>query len=188
MGLPLKKVSPAEYLAWEEEQPERYEYVDGEIFAMVGGWRRHHQIVVKPVRHLDEHLEDTPCEVASETMKLRIGGDAVFYPDILVTCDPKDLARQQYCESPFLIVEVLSPSTEAYDRTRKFELYRRIASLREYVLIDPETLRIEVFRLGNDGLWALHDQSGGPSLSLQSLDFELPLRQLFRRLKPPVFP
>ncbi|MCW7537616.1 Uma2 family endonuclease [Aquabacterium sp. A7-Y] len=184
MGLPLKKLSPAEYLAWEEEQPERYEYVDGEIFAMVGSRRTHGRVVMNLSRHLGNHLEGGRCQVFSESMKLHIGKATYVYPDIFVTCDPADLATERFFRSPILIVEVLSSSTQDHDRNGKFALYRRLATLREYALVDPDTQRVEVFRLGADGLWDLHDQTDGGRLMLASVDFELPLGRLFDGVTP----
>jgi Uma2 family endonuclease len=86
--------------------------------------------------------------------------------------------------APKLVVEVLSPTTQAYDRSMKFALYRRLPSLQEYGLVDPDTRRIEVFRLGADGLWVLHDMSESATLELASVDFRVTTRELFDGLEP----
>ncbi|MDH3209177.1 MAG: Uma2 family endonuclease [Burkholderiaceae bacterium] len=179
MGLPIQKLSLAEYLAWENEQPDRNEYWRGEIFAMVGARRGHGRVVANLVRHIGNHLANSPCQVFSEAMKVQIGNDAVLYPDVFVTCDHADLATDMIFRSPSLVVEVLSPTTQAYDRSQKFSLYRRIEALREYVLIDSDSRRVEVFRLGADGLWDLHDMSDGTALVLGSIECRIAFSDLF---------
>ena len=146
MGEPLKKLSLFDYLRWEEQQSSRHEFWKGEVFAMVGGRRGHGRIVANLVRHIGNHLDEMPCQVFSENMKVQVAQDAVLYPDVFVTRDDTFRATDSVFTRPILIIEVLSPSTQAYDRSQKFALYRRIETLREYVLVDPDTRRVEVFR------------------------------------------
>jgi len=116
-------------------------------------------------------------------MKLRIeAADAFFYPDVLVTCDPKDHQAESYMLSQVLIVEVLSPYTEAYDRGEKFAAYRKVPSLREYLLIDPESRRVEIYRAGSEGQWVLNEIDPNGTLNLQSVNLEVPVQQIFENV------
>jgi Uma2 family endonuclease len=180
MGMPLQTLSMTEYLVWESEQPDRHEYFRGETFAMVGARRGHGRVVSNLGRHIGNHFEEGPCQVFSENMKVRIADEAVLYPDIFVTCGAYFSADQQVFTDPVLIIEVLSPSTQRYDRSEKFAMYRKLPTLREYVLIDPATQRAEVFRLQNDGSCLYIDMTERGILTLSSIDFELALDQVFK--------
>jgi Uma2 family endonuclease len=174
-----------EYLAWENEQVEKHEFHRGEVFAMVGARRIHGRVVSNLVLELGLAVKGTPCQVFAETMKVAIADDTVLYPDVFVTRDKADLATELVFRAPTLVIEVLSPSTQAYDRSQKFALYRRIGSLQEYILIDPDTRRVEGFRRGADGLWVLHDMSDGDTLHAACLDVRVPLAEVFAGIEPP---
>lgn len=180
MGVPIHKQTLTEYLEWEQGQTERHEFHNGEIFAMVGARRGHNRVIVRLVHFLDAHLDGALCQVFAEGMKVQISEDTVLYPDLLVTCNQHFSADDQVVTDPILVVEVLSPSTQAYDRSQKFALYRRLPSLREYALIDPDTRRVEVMRLGKDGLWDFIDQSEQAEVEFTSVDFRLALADLFK--------
>lgn len=180
MGVPLHKMSLAEYMAWEAQQAGRNEFYRGEVFAMVGGRRGHSRIIANLVRHLGNHLDASPCQVFSEGMKVQISDDTVVYPDVFVSCDKRYRLDELVITEPVLVVEVLSPTTQGYDRSGKFAAYRRLASLREYALIDPDTRRIEVFRPAEDGHWKLYDMSDGEDLNLDSVGFVLSADQVFK--------
>lgn len=179
MGSPLPKLTLEDYLRWENEQPDRHEFHRGEVFAMVGGRRVHGRVVANLVRSLGNALSGSKCQVFAESMKVQPSDDTILYPDVFVTCDPGDLRAEMIFRAPTLVIEVLSPTTQAYDRSQKFALYRRLASLKEYALVDPETRRIEVFRVGADGLWVLHDMSESVVLTLTSVGFEMTLSDVF---------
>ena len=179
MGMPAQKLSLHEFIEWENAQPEKNEFVNGEVFAMVGARRSHGAIVANLVQKLANHFAGSPCRVFCEGMKVQVAGDAILYPDVFVTCDPADLRTEQIFRSPLVVIEVLSPSTHGYDRSVKFALYRRLNSLREYVLIDPETRRVEAFRVGADGLWVLHDMSGQASLAIPAIDATIAMTEVF---------
>ena len=183
MGMPLSKMTLEEFLAWESDQPERHEFHRGETFAMVGGTRGHHRVIANLVRHLGNHLDDGPCQVFSEAMKVQVGHEAILYPDVLVTCDKHYKADELAVTAPTLVVEVLSPSTEAYDRGKKFALYRKLPSLREYVLIDVEARQAEIFRPQQDGSWNFVETSGDGVLALDSIGCELPLEWVFKGME-----
>lgn len=185
LGVPLQKLSLADFLAWENAQPEKHEFHRGEVFAMVGGRRTHGRTVMNLSRHLGNLLAGSPCQVFAETMKLQIAEDTILYPDVFVTCDKADLATDMIFRSPTLVIEVLSPSTQAYDRSQKFALYRRLTSLQEYVLVDPETRRIEAFRRTPDNQWLFVDMSAEPAVRLSSIEQSIPLADVFDGIDPP---
>jgi Uma2 family endonuclease len=180
MAVPQHKLTLAEFLEWEEAQAERHEFHRGEVFAMVGGRRSHGRVVANLVRHLGNQLDGSPCQVFSESMKVQVADDTILYPDVFVTCDKADLATEMIFRAPSLVIEVLSPSTQAYDRSQKFALYRRLPALRESVLVDPDTRRVEAFRRTADGGWTFHDMSDGAVLALPVIDGGVPLEDVFR--------
>lgn len=185
MGLPQHRYTLDEYLAWENQQPERHEFHRGEVFAMVGGRRSHGRVVLNVAARLMQRLAGTPCQVFAESMKVQVAADTVLYPDVFVTCDKADLATEMIFRAPTLVVEVLSPSTNAYDRSLKFALYRQLAALREYVLIDPDERRVEAFRLDAAGQWIFDDMSQGAELRLDSLGAAVSLAEVFEGVEPP---
>ena len=117
-------------------------------------------------------------------MKVQIAVDTILYPDLFVTCDQADLATEMIFRSPTLVIEVLSPSTQAYDRSQKFALYRRLDSLQEYILVDPETRRIDGFRRGADGRWVLNDMSQDEVMDCASVGCKVALADIFQGLEP----
>jgi Uma2 family endonuclease len=178
-ALAQPKISLEAYLAWEEAQPDRNEFYRGEVFAMVGARRVHGRVVSNLARRVAEALDGTPCQVFHEGMKLQIADDTVLYPDLFVTCDKADLATDHIFRAPTLVVEVLSPGTQAYDRSQKFALYRRIPSLQEYLLVDPDTRRVEAFRRNAEDQWVLNDMSDGDTLHAASLGIAVPMAEVF---------
>lgn len=184
MGMPVHKLSLDEFLKWENAQPDRNEYYRGEVFAMTGARRAHGRVVGNLMRHLGNQLEGSPCQVFAESMKLQIADDTILYPDVFVTCHPADLGTELIFRAPTVVIEVLSPSTQAYDRSKKFALYRRLVSLKEYVLVDPDTRRVESFRLGPGGLWTLHDMSENPAIDLVFPPCTVAMEDLFAGVDP----
>lgn len=173
------------FLAWENTQSGRHEFHAGEVFAMVGARRTHGVVVGNLMRHLGNALSGSPCRAFSEAMKLQVADDTILYPDVFVTCDKDDLATEQVFRAPSVVVEVLSSSTQAYDRSTKFAFYRRLASLREYVLVDPDTRRVESFRRGEGGVWTFHDMSDDAIVRIACLDVEVPIADVFDGVEPP---
>ncbi len=184
MGMPLQLLGLDDFLAWENAQPDRHEFYRGEVFAMTGGRRTHGRAVVNLAFELKSRLAGSRCQVFTESMKIQIGQDTILYPDVFVTCDRADLATEMVFRSPSLVVEVLSPSTQAYDRSQKFALYRQLASLREYILVDPETRRVESFQRNADDQWLFHDMSQDPVMRVACLDLSIPLAQVFEGMDP----
>jgi Uma2 family endonuclease len=180
MGMQPPKMTFAEFIAWENAQPERHEFYRGETFAMVGGSARHNRVILNLASRIGDHLTGTPCQVFAESMKVQLADDGILYPDVMVTCGKADAGDEQTITDPKLVIEVLSPSTKGYDKRDKFILYRSLASLREYALIDPAERRVEVFTLAEAGAWLLTDQTKAATLTLGSIDFKLPMELLFR--------
>lgn len=175
------RLAVAEYLGWETQQADKHEFVDGEVYTMVGLPRRHATVAGNVFRLLGAHLDGGPCRAYMSDMKLRVeAANAFFYPDVFVTCDPRDHRADDYMASAVLVVEILPPSTAAYDRGDKFAAYRSLTGLREYLLIDPDRKRMECYRRGENDLWVLHEPDAEQSLGLQSVDLRLTATDVFR--------
>jgi len=183
MGYALRKscMSGEEFLAWEAEQTERHEFVEGEVFAMAGAEDRHVTVSLNLAMALRQHLVGTPYRTYMADMKLQAHtSNNYFYPDVLVTCSAADRASPNIKREPVLIAEVLSASTAAYDRGEKFARYRQLPSLSEYVLIDLDSRRVDVFRKHpTDALWVLHPFAPGETVVLGSVQLSLPATTLF---------
>jgi len=184
MGLPASvRLTVDEYLGWEARQPDKHEYVSGEAYAMVGVTRKHAAVAGNVFNLVASHLGDGPCRVYMSDMKLRVeAANAFYYPDVFVTCDPRDHQAEDFMSSAVLIVEVLSASTAGYDRGEKFAAYRKLSGLLEYVLIDPDRKRIECFRRGEGDLWVLHEPDPDLRLMLQSIELRIAGEDVFRRV------
>jgi Uma2 family endonuclease len=171
-----------DYLLWEAEQIERHEYLNGEVFAMTGARDAHNTIAGNLFATLRTTLRGGPCRTYIADMKLRVdSADAVFYPDVMVTCDPRDrgLDADLAKRHPTLLVEVLSESTAAYDRGLKFERYRQIETLREVLLIEQDRRHVDLFRRESDGRWVLESQGPEGVVQFASLGVSLTLDELY---------
>ena len=182
------KLTLQEYLDWENAQEGRHEFVQGSVLAMTEIGRIHGRVLLNLASHLAAALAGTRCQVFITSMKVQTAEDTVLYPDVFVTCDAADLATDQIFRAPTLVIEVLSPSTQAYDRSHKFALYRRISALREYVLVDPDTRRVEAFRRNAVGDWMLHDMSDDDAFVAASLDLIVAMTDVFAGIDPPPGP
>ena len=184
MGLPQRTVSltPAEYLHIERKAEFRSEFFAGEIFAMAGGSPRHSLIKMNVGSILRDRLLEHPCTPYDSDLRIQTPSGLYTYPDVSVVCGEivfDDEHRDTVLNST-LIVEVLSPRTEAYDRGKKFEHYRRIESLREYVLVSQDSPRIERFLRNDDGTWTLSIGTGlDESVTLISIGVTLALADVF---------
>lgn len=149
-------MTATEYLEWEEKQPIKYEYIDGKVWAMTGGSLPHNSIALNLASALKSHLRGKGCKVFMADAKVGVSSNGPFhYPDIMVTCDSRDQTARQVIYYPCLIVEVLSPSTEGFDRGKKFRHYRKIETLKEFVLVDTEKMNVECYRLNEQNKWEL---------------------------------
>ncbi|MDF5721789.1 MAG: Uma2 family endonuclease [Rhizonema sp. PD37] len=149
-------MAPQEYLEWEEQQLVKYEYINGEVFAMIGGTMPHNDVALNLASALKNHLRGKKCKIQIADAKVGISPQGPFhYPDVMVSCDPRDQRMRQVIYHPCLIVEVLSLSTEAFDRGQKFRHYRQIDTLKEYILIDADKMNVECYRLNENRKWEL---------------------------------
>ena len=171
-------MTSAEYLDWEERQPERWEYIGGEVYAMTGARRVHNIVVLNLGSALRQALSGTPCRPYVADMRVQVAAsDVYFYPDVLVSCDARDAQADRTLEHPRLIAEVLSDSTAAFDRGAKFGHYRLLPSLQEFVLIDPDARSVELYRRGDAQSWVLTDLSRAEVITLCGV--AVPMAALF---------
>jgi Uma2 family endonuclease len=179
-------MSAPEYLAWEADQPERHDYYHGEVFAMAGGSDAHNTASLNVASALKSHLRGTPCRVFMSDMRLELAHNSHYsYPDVFVTCDPRDASPEasHLKKHPQLVVEVLSPTTSEYDQGRKFEQYRQIASLDEVLFIDPERRSIELYqRTAQERQWLMTAAPEGGGVHLRSVKMDLSMAVVFEGL------
>ncbi|WP_017302251.1 Uma2 family endonuclease [Nodosilinea nodulosa] len=177
-------LTPQVYFEWEAQQQLRYEYFDGEVFAMTDRSLPHADIALNIATILRSHLQ-WGCKVRNSDAKVGITDAGPFvYPDVSVTCDERDRTAQKFSRYPCLIVEVVSPDSEAYDRGRKFAQYRRLETLKEYVLVGSKTKTVDVFRRYNEGTWTFIPYSEGNDLELISLEITVPVDAIYEDVAP----
>ncbi len=170
---PLLPISPEDYLRGERNGDIRHEYVDGHVYAMAGAGENHNIIALNLATELRRAARGTDCRTFISDMKLHLAElNRFYYPDILLACDPDD-NNAYYKAHPCLIIEVLSPSTEATDRREKLHAYQQIASLKEYVLVSQEAPRIELYRRSEDHWQYYLLDDPGDILQLECLDLAL---------------
>ena len=175
-----------DYLEWENHQPDRHEYIGGEVFAMLGTSDWHNEISLNLATLLRQHLRGTPCRVYMIDVKAQVeAADCCFYPDAQVTCAESDLTDRYAKRSPVLVVEVLSESTAAFDLGKKFAAYQQLDSLWEYVLVDQERIRVPIFHQ-QEGRWWADNIGPGGRLRLESVDLDCPIEALYEDLSAPI--
>jgi Uma2 family endonuclease len=167
-----------EYFEFEERAPVRHEYVDGQLYAMVGASARHNQIIWNLVAELTAPARTASCTVAFQDLKLQVTDNIIYYPDLMVICDPTD-NHALYRTRPCLVVEVLSPSTEGHDRREKLFAYRQIEALQTYLMVWQDQRRIQRHFRTVDG-WANAEQSGTGIVPLSCPDVTLTLDDIYR--------
>jgi Uma2 family endonuclease len=175
-------VSARDYLEGEKISPIKHEYRRGEIYAMAGASKAHGIIVGNLFSMVRNKLRGSGCTTYMADIKVRIEtANAYYYPDITVTCDRRDSVSldEDFIRYPCLVVEVLSPTTAAFDRGNKFADYRTLETLEEYVLINQEQMSVECFRRNNKGLWVLYPYQKGDEIYLVSIDFRSPIEALY---------
>ena len=167
-------ITTDEYLEMEEQSDVKHEYIDGYVYAMAGANDPHVTITGNAFTMIRSHLRGLGCRVYFSDMKARIDSlNRFYYPDVIVTCDPRDIQSQNQKRFPKLIIEVLSKSTEGFDRGDKFADYRQLESLEEYVLVNTKRQRLDCFRRNEEGLWVLKSYSGEQDkFQLSSINFE----------------
>lgn len=177
--------SPEAYLEWEKANDSKHEYLNGEVFALAGAKDAHVTVCINLIAMLHAHLRGGPCRPYMADMKVSVEkANAFFYPDILVTCDERDRETEYYKSFPTLIIEVLSESTAAYDRGSKFSSYRKLESLKEYVLIDPDSLSVDCFRFDEvTKHWVLYPFAAGETVELASIGFSAPIELFYENVE-----
>jgi Uma2 family endonuclease len=175
--------TPEEYFAWEEKQLEKYEYIDGEVYAMSGGSVNHGRIAIKLTAMFDTHLNNGICITGNSDIKVNIlATNNYTYPDASVTCDDRDKNTTNYFTYPCLIVEVLSDSTESYDRGGKFRMYRKNPILQDYLLVSSARIEMDLYRKNDAGDWVIINYQAGDTVELKSINLSFPIEQVYRGL------
>jgi Uma2 family endonuclease len=178
-----RSFTPEEYFSWEEKQLERHELIDGLVYAMSGGTQNHSAIKLNVASLIRSHLRGSPCRVFNSDLKVNILNTPNYtYPDLSVTCDDRDREHPLYITYPCLIVEVLSDSTEAYDRGKKFEKYRRNPNLVDYVLVSSDEIAIDIYHKNDAGEWVILSYREGDMVEFQSINLSLPIEQLYEEI------
>jgi Uma2 family endonuclease len=185
-ALPKKLYSPEEYLALERAAEYKSQYYAGEIFAMAGGSPRHNLISANVSGELRALLKGRPCNVYPSDQRLKIPTTGLYtYPDVSVVCGEAQFDDEDLLLNPILLVEILSDSTEAFDRGKKFEHYRRIPSLREFLLIAQDRCKIDQHIKQEDGRWVLLSEVSDLQniIKLPSLNCELAVAEIYYQIK-----
>jgi len=179
-------MTEAEYLAFERASELKHEFIQGEVFAMTGASEAHNLISVNLITTLKTQLRGRPCKIYPGDMRLKVEASGLYtYPDISVVCGEAQFVDEEFdtLTNPTLLIEVLSPSTEGYDRGKKFQEYRKLASLREYLLVSQDSARIERFLLQETDLWELTDAIGLDAvIELPSIDCTLALAEVYEQV------
>lgn len=177
-------ISPEDYLEGERVSPIKHEYRQGQVYAMVGAKKPHIVIAGNLITLFNNHLENSPCIVLTSDIKVRLEqADCYYYPDVAVTCDERDInSTEDFILYPVLIVEVLSDSTEAFDRGEKFADYQTSPSLQEYVLIKQSQMSIECFRLSQSGSWVSQTYRQGDEVYFASIDLRCCVASIYRKV------
>jgi Uma2 family endonuclease len=179
-------MSVEDYLTLDRASVEaRYEYIDGSVYMLAGGTADHSTISINLTSLLHSLLRSSQCRVYNSDLKVRLSQRRFVYPDASVSCDQRDRGSIDIVQFPRLIVEVLSSSTEAYDRGRKFAYYRACPTVQEYILVDPQRQAVEVYRRQADTLWTLHPFGPGDRVELASLNLSFPIAALYENVELP---
>jgi Uma2 family endonuclease len=179
-----RNLTPEEYFTWEEEQQlQKHELIDGQIYAMTGGSANHSFISVQLTTLFAIHLRGSGCKTGNADLRVNIAGTSNYtYPDATVTCDSRDKTTSQYITYPCLIVEVLSKSTEAYDRGGKFKMYQNNPVLRDYLLVSSTAIEIDLYHKNDAGQWIITSYGEGDTIELKSINLSFPIEEVYQDL------
>jgi len=179
----LPKLTPEEYFAWEEKQLEKHELINGQVYAMSGGSVNHSRIAIRFTTMVDTHLDASSCITGNSDLRVNIVGTNNYtYPDVSVTCDDRDKTTTQYITYPCLIIEVLSKTTEAYDRGGKFRMYQNNAVLKDYLLVSSTAMEIDLYHKNDAGQWMIINYGEDDTIELKSINLSFPIEQVYRGL------
>lgn len=177
------QLTPEEYFDWEAKQLEKHEYINGKVYAMSGGSVNHGRIAIRLTTMFDTHVENSGCITGNSDIKINIVETTNYtYPDASVTCDERDKTTPNYFTYPCLIVEVLSTSTESYDRGGKFRMYRHNPVLQDYLLVSSTTIEMDLYHKNNAGEWIIINYKEGDTIELKSINLSFPIEQVYRSL------
>jgi Uma2 family endonuclease len=186
MAMPAKlRFTVDEYFHWEATHEERYEYINGELFAMAGASENHNLVNVNLVAVLRPQLRKIPCKIYANDMRVQISENNYVYPDLVVACKNPEFIRKPLDTliNPTLIIEIMSPTTEAYDRRDKFKRYRQIASLQEYIIIPQNELSLEQHIRQSENTWLWTEHRGADTIvTFSSIDCQVRLGDIFEQV------
>lgn len=185
-ALPLSAMTESEYFLFEAQSKGRHEYYRGEVFAMAGGSVEHAQIIGNVAGELRQRLKGQACQASGSDLRIHIEAAGLYtYPDVSVVCDQLQYynGRKDTIINPVVLIEVLSPNTESYDRGEQFNFYRKIPTLQEYILISSTKMQVQHFRLQSGGQWLLtiYNQAE-EELLIDSIQELIPLKELYDRV------
>ncbi len=184
---PILKYSIAEYLQNEEKSLEKHEYYQGEVFAMAGASIPHNQIVANTLIDIGSYLNGKKCRIFPSDLKIHVKANSLFtYPDLSIVCGKVETLEnhKDIVTNPTILIEVLSPTTQDYDRGGKFKLYRDIPSLKEYILISSLEVLVEKYNKQADGTWVLHEYKAEKNLfTIAPIDMTAELKSLYRNVE-----
>ncbi len=179
----ITPMSVEDYLKLDRESMDaRYEFVDGYAYMLAGGTADHSTLGVNAASLLVALLRGSQCRVYNSDVKVFISKQRYLIPDVSVTCDPRDRGKIDIIHHPQLVIEVLSSSTEAYDRGRKFEFYRSCPTLQDYVLVGSQWKAVDVYRRASENLWTLYPYGPGDQIHLHSLDISISIEDLYENV------
>lgn len=185
--IPKRKITPEEYLEIERRAEYKSEYFNGEIFAMAGAKRNHNKVATNVSGLIWQHLKGKDCESYANDMRVFVPKTGLYtYSDVVVVCGEPQFQDKIFDTllNPTLLIEVLSESTESYDRGKKFQHYRSIESLREYVLVSQDEARIEKYVRQGDGFWVLSEAFDlDAKIKLDSIDCEIALSEVYDKVE-----
>jgi Uma2 family endonuclease len=174
------KITVEEYLATEASSPTKHEYLDGYVYAMAGASDAHVTIAGNLFAIVRERLRGSGCRAYISDMRVNVAAsNSYYYPDVMVTCNPSDRELTNYKQNPCLIIEVLSTSTEAFDRGDKFTDYQQLDSLQEYVLVNQKRQRVDYFQRNPERLWTLQSFYPGDIVTFASINCEVAVVDIY---------
>lgn len=181
-------MSVEEYLTLDRKSQEaRYEFIDGSVYMLAGGTANHSRIGINLLIILDSALRGKSCVVYNSDMRVSVSATRYVYPDISVSCDPRDQEQgdSDIIRYPSVVIEVLSSSTEAYDRGRKFDYYRACPTLQEYMLVDTQQRAIDLYQRQTENLWTFHPFRSDEEVELKSLNIRFFIASVYENVTFP---
>jgi Uma2 family endonuclease len=184
MALPKhQNISLEDYLTLDQNSKEaRYEYLEGELTMLAGGSTYHSAIIANLTITIGRLLENSSCWIYNSDIRLQLSENRYVHPDLTVSCDQRDQELDEMIHYPCLVIEVLSPSTEAIDKIKKLAYYQECPTIQEYLMVDSQSIRIELYHREEDG-WKFHTYGPGSTVKLESLGIQFPINDIYRRMK-----